>query len=184
MIRIISILSGMVLMTLTHVGVTAPISTSPPVNVGAGNVNLLNSQISAQLGMVESASKALTLALQALAEAQSEKPNRSGSIYHNKDSNGNKVFNSSKYNADMNAWQSKISHLTNLVNKSQAKLAQEESKLRSLQSQIGGAMSNDNRRRQQALDRERKKQESMLRNVGSSVKTSPRRSVGPRIKRR
>ncbi|MBW2401000.1 MAG: hypothetical protein JRG80_17325 [Deltaproteobacteria bacterium] len=112
-------------------------------------------QVNHQLGMVESAGDALSAALQSLAEAQNEKPNRSDTRYWDKDKDGNKVFKQEAFDADMGKWQDEINRLTSDVETRRVKLAQEESGLDGLQSKSNGAASNDERRRRDALEREK-----------------------------
>lgn len=120
----------------------------------ASNANQLDGEISNQLELIETASRALSVALSALAQAQEEKPDRDSSSYWTKDKDGDKAFMQQRFDADMSKWQSRINLLTNKVNQAQTRLAGEESKLAALQSKMGGAVSSDNRRRMDALERE------------------------------
>jgi chromosome segregation ATPase len=153
--RLSSFVFGAVLMASTPMGAAAG---APELNsVTASKVDQLNGQISNQLGMVESASSALTEALRSLSEAQKGKPDRNAARYWVKDKDGNKIFRPEMFDADMSKWQGKITRLTNEVNQKQAKLAQEESKLGSLQSRMSDAAGRDNRSRMDALEDEKRK---------------------------
>ncbi|MHC4072217.1 MAG: C2 family cysteine protease [Planctomycetota bacterium] len=162
--KIAQILGVLVVMTSgvtfgqTQVPDVSPVRTNLPVSTT--DQSALIATIKSQQEMIQALQQELIQVLEELEQFRMDRPDRNAPKYWAQDKDGNKIFDQAKFDADMRAWQSRMNRLISDVNTMQARLAQEEAKLANLQSQVDAAKSKDDRRREEALEREMEQQQT------------------------